>query len=209
MAPRQRLAEADRLILDTLTCRVRIASEAQLQDACGGGVRRPLSRLQQHGFLSRATVAVRLPAVAEPLLIWTPGDRAPDAGALAWQLQKRWTGIAPQVSTVWWATARAARLMGGVGGRLRQPLQVAHDLGVAAVYFNRLSAGRQGVDWIGEDRYRREFKPARREKVADAVELTPSGEITRAIEFGGAYPARRVMDFHRYWSRRQVPYELW
>jgi hypothetical protein len=205
----RRLTEIDRRVLDALTLRVRVADEGQLAAACGEGVPRRLSQLRMRGLLERGTVAVRRPAVESPVWVWNPGNAAPYAGRLAWTLQKRWKGISPQVVTVWWGTERAARLMGGVGGRLRQPLQVAHDLGVADIYFRRLAAGTPDGDWIGEDHYRREFRPRRGEKVADAVELDPSGGIARVIEFGGAYPARRVREFHRYWSRRQIPYELW
>jgi hypothetical protein len=205
----RRLTDTDLLLLDALTLRVRVADEGQLAAAGGDGTSRRLARLRERGLLQRGTIAVRRPAVESPLWTWTPGNPAPPAGRLAWRLQKRWKGISPQVVTVWWGTVQAARLMGGVGGRLRQPLQVAHDLGVADIYFQRWTAGSQDREWIGEDHYRREFRPRRGEKVADAVELDSSGEIARVIEFGGAYPARRVREFHRYWSRRQIPYEVW
>lgn len=206
---RQRLTDTDHRILDVLTRRVRIAAEAQLEAAYGAGVPRRLAALRRRGFVSRASIAVRQIVVEGPLLVWSPGEPVPIAGPLAWKLQKRWTGLAPVVATLWWANAPAARLMGGVGGRLRQPLQVAHDLGVAAIYCRGGEGENPYESWIGEDLYRREHRPRRGEKVADAVLLGEDGEVERVIEFGGAYPARRVREFHRYWSRRQVPYELW
>jgi hypothetical protein len=205
----RRLTEIDHRVLDTLTHRVRVADTAQLAAVCQANVKRRLVRLQERGFLQRGTVAVRRPEIASPVSIWQPGDATPAAGPLAWKLQKRWKRLSPQVTTVWWGTSEAARLMGGVGGQLRQPLQVAHDLGVTDIYLRYVATGEQDGEWIGEDNYRREHRPARRVKIPDAVQMNSAGEITRVFEFGGAYPARRVREFHRYWSRRQIPYELW
>jgi hypothetical protein len=205
----RRLTEIDLRVLDTLTHRVRVADEGQLEAVCKANVKSRLVRLQERGFLQRGTVAVRRPEFASPVSIWQPGDATPAAGPLAWKLQKRWKRISPQVITVWWGTSEAARLMGGVGGRLRQPLQVAHDLGVTDIYLRYLAAGEQDGEWMGEDDYRSEHRPSRKVKVPDAVLLNAADDIERVFEFGGAYPARRVREFHRYWFRRQIPYELW
>ena len=216
--PRYRLTETDRRVLHTLTHCVRVADGDQLATVSQAQVERRLVSLRERGLLNNGAVTVRRPQPTAPVWNWQPGDPAPAAGPLAWQLQKRWQVCAPQTINVWWATSDAARLMGGVGGRLRQPLQVAHDLGVTDVYSRFVAAdpgtaGPAGTNptgtWMGEDNYRREFRPLRKVKVPDAVVLDADGDIERVIEFGGAYPARRVEAFHRYWSRQQIPYEVW
>ena len=216
---RHRLSEIDRRVLDTLTRRVRVADAAQLADVCVADdciadigvadVERRLARLRNRGWLQSGTVTVRRPKLITSLWNWQPGDATPSAGPLAWQLQKRWKPLSPQLTTVWWGTEQAAKLMGGVGGRLRQPLQVAHDLGVTDVYRGYLADDEREGEWMGEDNYRREFRPSRNVKVPDAVLLDAKGDIAQVFEFGGAYPADRVRAFHRFWSRRQIPYEVW
>jgi hypothetical protein len=62
--------------------------------------------------------------------------------------------------------------------------------------------------WVGEDVYRREFGQRRKEKIADAFLLNPTGQIYRVIEFVGDYSTGRLHDFHRFWSHRRIPYEL-
>jgi hypothetical protein len=125
-------------------------------------------------------------------------------------LERRWQAAETRPVAVYWATRRAVCLVGGIGGPLRQRLQVQHDLGVAAVYFRILTTAPVGGEqWIGEDVYRRDFVSSKRGKIPDAALLNSAGSIDRVIEIGGLYPPERLRTFHKYWSKRSIPYDLW
>jgi hypothetical protein len=207
-----RLTTRDQRLLQLLTTQVRVASDDQLARVVGASrsIRPRLRVLGADCLLRRASLVVARPPVARPLADFRPGDAAPDCGAIAWRLQVRWRTASNRRLTINWATARAARLFGGVGGRLRQPFQVAHDLVVTDVYLQRSrrdpSTGRR---WLGEDVYRRRAGRGAHRKVPDAVLLDDSGEVTCALEIGGLYSARRLLAFHRHCRRRGWSYEIW
>jgi hypothetical protein len=103
-------------------------------------------------------------------------------------------------------------VVGGVGGRLRQALQLQHDLGVAEIWARRGQDA--GPRWLSEDAYRAHCQLERKSKVPDAVILDTRapdkhGALLRVIEFGGRYSRQRLENFHRFWSRRGVDYEIW
>ena len=93
------------------------------------------------------------------------------------------------------------------GGRLKRPHQVTHDLHVAALYLRLLQADPRAANaWTLDLHLTTERK---NQKLPDAVLKNPDGSDGRVIEFGGAYPARRVQAFHEDCLRRSLPYELW
>lgn len=204
-------------ILDMLTLRCRVATEEHLvallrpESPTLRAIACRLRRLQQRGLIQRESVVVPQLAVARPITIWRPGLPEPNHDANAWQLQHRWARIGVTSRSVIWATHKAARLHGGCGGRLRQPLQVQHDLGVASVYIRRLALKpSQAIRWLGEDILRRRSFLDPSGKAADAAILNGDGKIKKAIEFGGMhYSAERLRRFHRHCRRHRLPYELW
>ena len=119
----------------------------------------------------------------------------------------RRTRRAPQATTVYLASLRAARLFGGTGGRFTYPLQATHDLHVTAIYVGMAEANDPRLArWRGEETLR---LARRRGKVPDAVLVDDRGRATMAIEFGGSYRPDRVRSFHRVCENRRLPYELW
>jgi len=149
--------------------------------------------------------------VQRPLVNWRPRMPEPNHDANAWQLKCRWTGIAVTSCLVTWATNQAARLHGGCGGRLRQPLQVQHDLGLASVFIGRLELKpSQATRWLGEDVLRRQHGLGPGRKAADAAIVDGNGRVEKVIEFGGMhYSAERLRRLHHYCRRNRLAYELW
>jgi len=140
---------------------------------------------------------------------WLPGMPEPPWHSISWQLQRRYSAARPVRVWISWATRPAVALVGGTGGRLRQPLQVQHDLGVAAVYVSRRSQPCSDKQWIGEDAYRSLLRSSDRSKIPDALIVDQHNRICRAIEFGGLYSPARLEGFHRYWAKKGIPYEIW
>ena len=98
---------------------------------------------------------------------------------------------------------------GGVGGRLRQPMQLQHDLAVTAVYIARQKDTPEDETWVGEDAYRVLLHPRALVKVPDALIVDQQHKPRRVVELGGMYGPRRLRGFHRYWASRRIPYEIW
>jgi hypothetical protein len=203
-----RLSEFEIQILVVLTGQLRTASEDQLANGLGVGLRRLIRvrrRLENLQLLQSWKTGIPRYELAGPLEWFGVGDALPDFGSIAWQLRKRFEHVRMAPARVVWATARAARIVGGVGGRLRRPLQLDHDLGVAEIWTQRtLETDRR---WISEDIFRSWFVSER--KVPDALLLDASGkQIKLVLEFGGQYSRKRLEAFHRYWASR-APYEIW
>lgn len=170
--------------------------------------RRRLRQLTSAGLLdSERIFAEELPQLDSPVVSWEPGQSAPDAGAVAWKLQSRWTK-APRPITAFYATSRLANRYGGQArGRISHPDQASHDLGLSEMYLSFFARHPTEVEhWIGEDIFAAERKG---QKLPDAVLRNEQGEVYRVLEFGGAYDAMRVEAFHLDNERRRLPYELW
>ena len=210
------LADRDLDILRTLSLHVRLLSLKQVASAWWSeapsalsAARRRLALLVKSCYLRRLRFPLQpVPPLPAPVFTWRPLLPAPDYGALAWKLQTRWTEpLAP--TTVFIATEQAANLFGGRSrGRLKRSSQASHDLGLAAVYLHfRQTRPVEAAMWIGEDvlaRYRQG------QKIPDAVIATaPENKPQLVIEFGGAYDADRVREFHLDSKKRKLPYELW
>lgn len=195
----------EQALLETLTTQVRLATSVQLS-----ALSRPatVKRLIRRGLIDTTEIVVSAPVLSRPLFCWRPGQPAPNCNALAWKLEKRRNEAIPTPTTICWASSLAVRLVGGFGGRVRQPMQTEHDLGTTAILIRRLMLDkRTRQQWLGEDVFRQEFQPT--SKVPDAVLLSAQRTVFKALEYGGDYSARRIKDFHRACCRQELPYELW
>jgi hypothetical protein len=204
------LTDRDREILLTLTQKVRLLSLAQIARTWWPSAS-PAAARNRLAALPSLVARLKLNAHPEltldgPLFTWRPGEPVPRFGALSYQLKKRWNQ-APEPTTVYIATEKAARYFGGFGGKLRRPLQATHDLHMAQVYLQLLARdpAKAGL-WVSEERFAPE---RRREKLPDAVLRDAAGHIVLVIEFGGAYDARHVERVHLDCVTRSLPYELW
>jgi len=216
MPPANRTYDQTNLILDMLTLRGRAAVEQHIAILLGlhnsktRAMRSRLRRLEEAGLVYRERLVVATVTIDEPIQAWQPGCPEPNHDALAWQLEYRWATAVAAPHTVIWATKKAARLFGGCGGELRQPLQIQHDLGVVATFVRRRELQpTQTARWVSEDVLQRRRLVNPKGKMPDAAILDSAGSIQTLIEFGGKYSADRLRRFYRHCQRQCLPYELW
>ena|ERR1051326_870460 len=166
-----------------------------------------LEALVHAGFLVRVQVRTHPELILDrPVWSWTPGNPTPPFGRLSYQLRTRWTEP-PRPTTVYVASESAARRYAGAGGLLPRPLQVRHDLHVAAIYLRLLrDRPEEAANWVSES----VLAPLRRgQKLPDAEIHDAHGRPIKVIEFGGSYSPERLQKVHADCERRQLPYELW
>lgn len=210
------LPEFDRLIVETLTWRVRIISSQHIErlaKACGANQSRSIQRLIDNGYLTEVQSAAPILSLDKPLYRWRPGDKDCDSfGQVCWKAKSRMMGDKVELAQqILMATKKAADAFGGCGGKLRQPFQVAHDLGTASVFVAKVKQLKiTNCDgWVGEDIIRRYYRDFRIRKIPDAAFLD-RGQLQSVVDFVGRdYTKQTLTRFHLYWSRRQIPYELW
>ncbi len=204
-------------LLMTLCWRGRCASEGQLATAADCSleeVQSALRWLKKERLVSRKRQPVIAYQLTGPLATSAQATGSVNFGHIAWLLEKRWAQAPRHAATVVWSTQRAVALVGGICGRLRQPLQLQHDLGVSEVYalwqseING-SAGEATETWVGEDAYHAYWQRSSSSKVPDAVVLGAGGQIKRVIEFGGRYSKERLRSFVQYWKKQRTAYEIW
>lgn len=161
--------------------------------------RRAIDRLCDLGLLQRVSASIRVrPAPSKPLVIWRPGESLPlTPGQVEYRLRKAWGSAPVRRLTVVHATQKAANFYGGRGGEVRKPLQISHDLLVAAVYHRY----RVPDNWVGEGVTIGAYRP-------DAV-LVERGDVARVIEIGGLYPAERIRRMVIACHENHVPLEIW
>src|SRR5262249_21579538 len=148
-------------IIFALTHRIRVASADQIirtwwPKSCASG-ERALRRLRASGQLQAITVQVH-PELSDlaPVWRWSPGGSPPPFGPISYRLWVRWTQ-AIRRTVLYVASTKAARRMGGYGGRLSHPLQAGHDLHVSAIYFKLLqSSPADAALWVPEQVFSRE-----------------------------------------------------
>jgi len=208
------LTSRDIEILRYLSLRVRVAAQSQIVRTWWLGardthvVRRRLDKLESAGLIRSIRALVVLPVCIEPICRWTPGEYPPDFGSIAWQLQRRLT-FKSATERIYSSTARGARRFGGVRrDHLAHPFQLSHDLGVAEMFLAVLAARPYLTErWIDEDR----LAPYRkRQKLPDAVIADSAAAApSLVLEFGGAYPKHRLVEFHNDCCERALPYEIW
>ncbi len=212
--PHVSLTGRDRLILDTLVRRIRVLSVRQIATHWWPGqvsgrrlALRRLSKLEMAGWLERYRLMARPELDLDgPLAVWTTREPMPNFDALAYQLRSRWCEPAENTEVVV-ATAHAGRLLGGSGGRRPRPSEATHDLHMASIY---LKCCRENAmlasTWKSEELLARQ-RSARRGKVPDAMVVRHGQPLI--IEFGGAYAAPKLRDFHAYCATQNWPYEIW
>jgi hypothetical protein len=207
------LTERDKQVLSALLLKVRLMSLKQLAGGWWGGetvnARRRLKLLTAGGLLQPLTVAARtLPPLDAPVIVWQPDDPVPDFSGVSRQLQSRWRRRAVRPTRAFIATPKAAQLLGGRGNlQLKHPTQATHDLGVAAVWLHlNEHAPAWAEAWRGEDLL---AHTRRGETLPDAFIVDEEHEPLWVIEFGGAYDAGRVQEFHEDCQVRQLPYQMW
>ncbi len=207
------LTARDRDLLLALVVIVRLLSQRQI--ATGffhdqvANTRRRLRQLAVAGWISRIEIQARtLPNLPQPIVVWRPGQESPDYEAVSWQLQSRWQSLPVRPCCAYIATEKARQQFGGRGnGELKHPLQATHDLGVAQVWLQLRDTAPQWAEaWRGEDVM---AHTRAGEKCPDAFIVNERDEIVCVIEFGGAYQAERIRDFHEDCATRSLPYQIW
>lgn len=211
-----RISQRDQAILRALSRKIRLLSLEQIARRWWPeskqppvAARRRLRELVDAKWLVEIrSQARRLPPIEEPVATWRPDERPPDFAAVASRLQSRWqesTGavrayvLGPEADRHWGVSRQ---------GRLKYDFQATHDLGVSQMYLALLDRRPALAErWIGED----ELAPFRKhEKLPDAVVASaPDARPELVLEFGGAYDARRVEQFHEDCAAQALPYEIW
>ena len=207
------LTERDLDILETLTRRVRLLAIEQVQRVWWPAhanrriVRRRMRQLAAAGFVSRTIVnAHPLLPVEQPLGVWRPSDKEPDARRISRQARDRWRQSAEPIE-VFTATHRTANLFGSSAGRLPTMLHRDHDLLLAQVFaFYRIHRPAEGRRWLGEDALP---KAGYRIKDPDAFLIDSAGRPSHVIESTGHYATAQIVSFHAYCVEYDLAYELW
>ncbi len=169
-----------------------------------------LQRLESDGWLHRGHIIAAVPELFGELTAWWPSMNCHgDFGNISWQLKERVQHWSTRRIRVCWSSEQAVNVFGGTGGRIRQPLQIQHDLGVAAMFFSRQAfIAEKNCVWIGEDIVRK-LPLSLRSKIPDALLVSAELKPKRAIEFGGSYSKQRLQAFHDYCKSNRLPYEIW
>jgi hypothetical protein len=147
-----------------------------------------------------------VPVTAVELIgVHQPGSAA-DWAAVASELARRWKAQRPRAIRVYWASARAIRLLGGrMSGRLPPLDAITHDLGVFAVaqhLFRENPALRAA--WIPEELFADVYRQAK-----------PDGGLASErglhcfTEFCGMYTEERLTRLARLSEDTNVPLHLW
>ncbi len=209
------LSLRDHSLLIALCRCIRFASLEQLANSYWVTCRDPrrsavarLHALKRNGLIRSSRVCtIQLPELNAPLASWRPGEWGPDFGELAWKLTRRWKQR-PQMCQVFYATPRAANWLGGSRtGTIPRPFHVAHDLGVAAMFFAVWkSIPDLPHQWIDEEM----LAPMRKgEKLPDALLGTDINRPICVLEFGGQYGKNRLQSFHDDCEERGLPCQIW
>ena len=203
-------------VVDSLLRRLRILSEHQInmlaiEFELANEVNHEIAWLERNGLVHSFQVEVKTLQLEKPIAIWHPGIRkTPQFGKLSWIAKSRFQSANAIYSKLIFASELAERRFGGVGGNLRQPNQIMHDLGTSATFISRRRQFQsEGDEWIGEDLIRRFFRHLKTKKIPDAAIISKHG-IEIAIEFAGRdYSKQYLEKFHCFWAKRKTPYEIW
>ena len=209
------LSALEEWVVDALLRRVRVLAVVQIETACHlrGDTQTPnqaIRKLKRLGLVESFRVDSIVLDLQAPLVTWVAGDETPlNFGNIAWRAKSRFLNADVQNLKLLMATDTAERLFGGVGGSLRQPNQITHDLGTSSVYVAKQHDGTTESDWIGEDVIRRSWRHLGIRKVPDAA-IIQDEQITNVIEFAGRdYGKAYLEKFHRFWQDRATSYEIW
>lgn len=202
------MTEKQASVVEQIVNRSRFAGVVPLACALTGGdvpnlyrcVLRPLARA---GYIRVVTIfARRRLDFTGPVIDWQPGQPEPNFGRAAYQIDKAWSGQAPQQLRACMATAKAAALYGAPRYGCKNPMQVSHDYGLSLLYEwylrNRPDEARW---WVGENM----LELVAGEKCPDAL-LIRDGKILQAVELGGfRYGLERLAALYRHCRERLVP----
>ena len=210
------LSALEEWVVDALLRRVRVLAVVQLETACQirGFTQTPnqaIRKLKRLGLVESFRVDSIVLDLQAPLVTWVAGDETPlNFGNIAWRAKSRFLNADVQNLKLLMATDTAERLFGGVGGSLRQPNQITHDLGTSSVYVaKQLDESFSDSAWTGEDVIRRSWRHLGIRKVPDAA-IIQDEQITNVIEFAGRdYGKAYLEKFHRFWQNRATSYEIW
>ncbi len=201
----------DHDLVETLTHRVRVLTEAQIATVfCGGDCEQAavlLSELESWRFLERRSVLARpvLDSIA-PVVEWHPGAELPHFGKVAYRLKTRWRKPAEPTVIVQATTAAAKEFGGYLGGRWPRTSEITHDVNLAAVFlWHREHKPEEAIAWIPEAQLYAEGRGLGH-RLPDAV-IRPGGVDQRVVDFGGSYGKQKLQAFHAEMSA--LPYEIW
>lgn len=219
---RLKLSEHDATTVSILVRCLPVLSLGQITNKLFSGDRanalRSLGRLTARGYVARHKCLSRTPPIIErPLLTWHPGQNAPSAYRLAYQLNRRWLTQGTRMRQCYTAGPTLNALFGfSLAVRPQRPMQISHELGLAETYLTICEqAGDRWQRWIGELYYVACQNPAISELMGsgtqrpDALILSNEGQVECVIEFGGVYNAKRLGRFHRWCQRERLSYEIW
>lgn len=218
------LTERDREILAVLTKCVRVLSLPQIVrtwwiDSSERIALNRMRRLALEGLVEiRRELAHPELSLSSPLLSWSIGDRAPDFGALSYQLQSRWC-FHPVSTTCITASAASGNQFAGFPGRRLREIERTHDIHLARIFLlYRQRSPELLNDWVFEEQIKLERARQKRspeflyrsdwgQKLPDV--FIRNGSATRVIEFGGAYGKKKLEAFHDYCQSERFAYEIW
>ncbi len=219
---RLKLSERDTTIVVLLIRCLPVLSLGQISHKLFAGDRanalRSLRRLTDRGYIAGHQCLTRTPPpIAGPLLTWQPGEEAPSAYRLAYQLNRRWLTQGMRKRQCFTAGPALNSLFGlSTAVRPQHQLQISHELGLAESYLTLCGqAGDRWQRWVGELYYSSCQNPAVSKLIGmgtqrpDALILSTDSHVECVIEFGGVYNAKRLAKFHRWCQRERLPYEIW
>lgn len=147
------------------------------------------------------------PALAGPLAMWRPGLVAPDAGAIAYRLEKRWAVSPHRRELLFGGTREAALRTGAPTPRRPRRTEASHDVGLAEVFVRLLlSDPVRAARWVSESFLSSDGWGAGCPLPDAAIHLEAA---TTLIEFGGSYPRQKLLDFHLFCEIHGYAYEVW
>jgi len=214
MSVQVELTNRDEAILQALTNRVRVLSIGQVARTFwdgsvhpGTAAKRRLARLEDAGLIEPMMLMAHPELLlSDPVVRWRPGDASPDLGQASYRLKARWTK-SPIPTAVVVASERGGNAAGGIGGRRPRTSEGTHDLHVASVYLRLLrDSPSRARYWVSEGALARPMRGCGN-KLPDALIASPSERTV--VEFGGAYPKRKLEGFHAFWAKEQMAYEIW
>jgi len=201
----------EKRLLFQLGWQVRAFAVSQLARAHGfspAQMKRKVNRLAAKQLIRTMRLTVADFRLARPLVVWPSPNFERALRAAPYQLARRWRSLRWKHDHVLWIAPRGIALCGGFGGRLRQRLQLQHDLGTAQVFLRKSQS--EQANWMGEDWLRRTDGPLTLlRKVPDAVIRNEQEQLTKAVEFGGRYKRSALQAFSRHCRRLELPHEIW
>lgn len=148
--------------------------------------------------------------LSEPFYTWHPDDPLPRFESLASRCRCR-EFLSVRERKIYFATERAVDLFGGVAPHASSIFQIAHDVSVVEILIALRECGDEAADrWVSEALFAHRHAGKLGDYVPDAAIFKKSGELERAIEFGGrSYTPDRFREIHAACSKRHIPYEVW